>query len=802
MELATELAKTDPSPKVQAEVVQYLLFRRAERHASALLAAAHEETWALVAARGYADEVGDPATSKRFAQERDKMLAAAKTPAERLRLLLNETASEPDRDEKIAAAIANPDFPVKDQHGSTSLHFAQERAPSAVLQGLKKRIELGLELPFHAYDFLNQLDVIDNGPIAAAILDTSRDKYNDNKLSILAGPKTTLALTDKFLACAAALRADRNNKQLSDEYHRLLSRISATRPSAFVEAFIARANTSDLTAIHGLCHLASAHGDSNGRNTNITVDTEQKSALIGILHRWTEIAVTSLEAKRWDLNEVSNAIGRFGFRELVPELTRLLDEELARLAKAREGFLEAQRRGDIEATSNARMRYGNQYQRAFSLIGGEDVARAVVKYLEHPEFGFEAALVLKSVSDKQLKVPEPDFFRRWPWFDEVAAARAVRSAAHVAEPANNYADPIWAAIDQLASPERDKASQELAIKLSRIALAMPHRNQDALIARAMDLPQLLPLKRELLAAMAMDGQVLNARLVMQAIDDWIADAGTDPNKVWHKRQNTWEVEPWLELLPYTDKPDSVIEGLAKVKAFYQQGWERALTAVAVMPGPEGEVLIAKLARAHKDIATEFEWMNDILRRNTASAVLLYVDLFMEGVFGQESHGPDAWHIGRALAPYVGNFPELKTELKKRYETASGKGRAMLEYLFGEIGDEHDLVAMVQKYAVDRQRYDQRMDRAVYAVAVQEIPVSEGSNSYNIHPASVGPVRKMLFDMLSATNGEAALAKQCLSAIDHLRDEHGIAANDPRHPDVMSGKPWPEEAASPSASCTC
>jgi uncharacterized membrane protein YgcG len=797
MELATELAKADPSPKVQSEVVQYLLFRRADRHASALLAAAHEETWALVASRGYADEVSDPATAKRLAQERDKILAAAKTPSERLHLLLNESASEPGRDEKIAAAIADPDFPVRDQQGGSSLYLAQERASAAVLQGLKRRIEAGLELPVHADDFLDQLDVVDEGPTAAAILDTSRDKYGDNKLALLAGPKTAGALIDKYLACAAALRADPNNRQLSDEYHRLKSRVRTTRPSAFVEALIARANTDDLALIYGLCDLASAHGDTNDRNATILVDPECKSALIGILRRWTEVVVASPESKRCHLNEVSNAIGRFGFRELVPEMIWLLDEELARLAMARDGFLAAQRRGDIQATSDARMRYGNQYQHAFSLVGGDDVARAVVNYLEHPEFGFEAALVLKSISDKQLKVPEPEFFRRWPWFDEVAAARAARSAASVAGPANRYADPIWAAIDRLANPESDKPSQELAIKLSRIALAMPHRNQDALTARVIALPQPLTSKRELLAAAVMDGRVLDARLVMQAIDDWIADAGTDTNKAWHKRQNTWEIEPWLELLPYTDNPDSVIEGLAKVKAFYQHGraqrWERVLTAVAIVPGPKGETLLAKLAREHRDIATEFKWMKDILRRNTASAVLLYVDLFMENVFGNEANGPDPWHLSRELAQYVAKFPELKAELKKRYETASGKGRAMLENLFGEIGDDEDLVAMVRKYAADGQRYDQRMDRAVYAVAVQEMPVSEGSNSYNIHPASVGAVRKTLFGMLDAKSGETALAKECLSAIDHLRDEHGIAANDPRHPDVMSAKPWPKES---------
>jgi hypothetical protein len=37
--------------------------------------------------------------------------------------------------------------------------------------------------------------------------------------------------------------------------------------------------------------------------------------------------------------------------------------------------------------------------------------------------------------------------------------------------------------------------------------------------------------------------------------------------------------------------------------------------------------------AHTDIARDFEWMKAILRRDSPTAVLLYVDLFIEGVFG-------------------------------------------------------------------------------------------------------------------------------------------------------------------------
>ena len=53
--------------------------------------------------------------------------------------------------------------------------------------------------------------------------------------------------------------------------------------------------------------------------------------------------------------------------------------------------------------------------------------------------------------------------------------------------------------------------------------------------------------------------------------------------------------------------------------------------------------------------------------------------------------------------------------------------------------------MVKKYAANNQAYDGQMARAVEAVAVDKVPVAEGSNSYSIYPAPVGGLRKALFD---------------------------------------------------------
>jgi hypothetical protein len=120
---------------------------------------------------------------------------------------------------------------------------------------------------------------------------------------------------------------------------------------------------------------------------------------------------------------------------------------------------------------------------------------------------------------------------------------------------------------------------------------------------------------------------------------------------------------------------------------------------------------------------------------------------------------------------------------------------MLEHFFGEAGSEDDLIAMVKKYAANSQAYDGQMAQAVEAVAIDKVPVAEGLNTYSIYPAPVGDLRKALFDLLSSSPAEAALAKKCLETIDEFRDEHGIAANDARPPDVMSEHPWPLEAGS-------
>jgi hypothetical protein len=112
MDLATDLAIADPSPKIQAEVVQYLQFRRADRHVTRLLNNALDETWALVAKRGYAEEIRDPTIAARLSAVRNELIQKSSNPLEKLGLLLEQSPAYQGLDEAIAELIADQNFPV------------------------------------------------------------------------------------------------------------------------------------------------------------------------------------------------------------------------------------------------------------------------------------------------------------------------------------------------------------------------------------------------------------------------------------------------------------------------------------------------------------------------------------------------------------------------------------------------------------------------------------------------------------------------------------------------------------------
>ncbi|WP_306623897.1 MULTISPECIES: NACHT domain-containing protein [Agrobacterium] len=790
LDLATALAAEDPSPQVQADVLQHLDFRGADRHVAMLLGKANEEVWDLVARRSFVTQVRDPLLAAMLERARQRVLEATTSPVARLDHFVEHPDTSLTRDVEIANAIADPDFPVRDH--VRSFYEAQQIAPAAVLNGLRRRLEDGLDLPVGSDDLLVGAELVDGGPLVDAVM-SDDEVPNEGAIAHLVGSKTIGFLIEKYNDCLGALDATTESKQMRDLCNRLHSRLLRTDASAFISAVISHELARDsASSISMLSSLISLHGGGGSNRPLIPVSAAVQSQVISLLSDWTRKIIESPEATRGDLCNVANAIGRFGFPELLPQLQRLLDEDLARLKTAKAGYRSARQRGDIRAASDASMRYGNQYRVAFANLGTDEAARIVATYLEDLDFGFDASLVLKSINDSRQNRPLKGQFARWPWLEDIAEARKSR-AIRPAQPAEDkLAETIFDAIENLIAQEVDPDAHSLAIQLTRIALSMPHGNHDDLVARVASLPKEISTKCELLAAMALDGQVLDASLLLEGIAAWREKAGRD---AWQSRQNTWAIEPWLELLPFSERPELIIPALVDVRAFYgtyRHRFERVLFSVREVPGQKGDELLRELARSHPDIANGYDWMKTMFARGP-SGVTLFLDLFADGALEASVGDLSRWNIAREFSEVSKKFPVVKAEIRRRYMGAQGLERKVYEQIFAEIGESGDLMAIVRSYAELGKPFDDTLRRVVHSVALRHQPIDGSSTHFEIYPSSVAGVRAFLFGIASNLGVGSDLAKHCLVELDELRDEHGFADEDPRHPDIASDLPWPPEA---------
>jgi hypothetical protein len=409
---------------------------------------------------------------------------------------------------------------------------------------------VGLELPFHADEMLAGVAVVDDGPIALAAVAPDASRRIGNAAAMVVGPNSTGAIIDGAIALSEELAATPGiaAQAARDRFYELLHRISVTRPDAFTQAVIDRATTTSLTLIRMLADLIARHGDDEDRQEPLLPEGALARDLTAWVHRWVDRLLESGESTRYQFADIARAIGRLGRLELLEDLKRLLDEDLRRWRLSREARAARLRNGAMNM-SDAAHSYVLQYRQAFAAIGGEDVARLMADYLDNSDFGFDAACVLKAVWDRAQQTPKPSSFISWPDFSGVAALLGERRAETAVPPTSPYAETIFAAIRRLIQPGSDASAHLLAIKLAKIALSLPHGDKADDIRALLALPQQVRTKRELLGALVMAGEIISAEMVLDGIRAFFDAA--QQNR-WMLREGWWEVEGWLQLLPFSD----------------------------------------------------------------------------------------------------------------------------------------------------------------------------------------------------------------------------------------------------------
>jgi hypothetical protein len=298
-----------------------------------------------------------------------------------------------------------------------------------------------------------------------------------------------------------------------------------------------------------------------------------------------------------------------------------------------------------------------------------------------------------------------------------------------------------------------------------MGLGMPHGSKRAEIDSLLALPVPFAAKQRPLIASAMAGEVLRSDILVAGFDELLEAGKTQP---WRLAENNGELMNWGELFAFSDHPEAVLGVLDRLPAQYgyPSSLDRLLSALAKSPHEGALDLLQALARRDPRLVCDGELGN--------------------------AGGVDSFHLSRQLAHLAEEFPSFKEEMLQRYQRLnSGRAKSILESALVELADPSVIRALVRGYLADRRPYDGALSQALRNAALGRRPVEGWSaNAYEEFSISLAELRLELFALAVSNDAQSRLAESCLVEVEELRDEHGRVDDEPRHPDIFSGQPWP------------
>ena len=792
IELATRLAKNDASAKVQEQVIASLLFRRAGRFVKDILKSASDEVWRSVARRWLPNEFADPQVSARIAKEAGELLVAETDPRRILHALFSLDRRKSETGPKIRELIENMDFSENTRDKAWLVQRAYERYPNDVVDAIVSQLESGRPVPSRTDELLRRTNrVIDEGPLVERVLQSSGEGM-ETAVSVV-GSKTIGQLIDQMIGIRAIMKASnrRSDKGLIDEYNRLCRWISNSKAEAFIYAVLERAKTKNPDGIVLLADLISRHG-GGVEGEPLRLDAAAHGRTTDAVRRWAEALLASPEATRAQFAEIAQAAERLGSPSLVPVLEALLSEDLARLKRAQEEFVKARKNGH-RIDNDAHMRWDLQYRRAFAAIGDDHTVRIMKRYLPHPDFGCDAAHVLKATWRKSQPKDESWFLRPSPDFSVVPNEYIKRQSGTNGETLA-FVNDILAVVDDLIKPgAATEADYSHALKLATVAFSLLYVDKDNTIVSLLQLP-LPPIdKRDLLTVLVLSGETIPSELVLQGIDELLRETQTNP---WMLReQGGWRLNSWLRLLPFTDNLGSILNVLDRLEARHLGPWKlhELLSALSYAPSVEAEDVLSELAKRDEQYPNEGDWLAALIKRNTLTAARILLD------FVCNASSPSRWgsyareDLGRGLSALMTSDEQLREEVYERFlSVAQGPAKLVLEHAIAHAADAEAILLLTREGAANNRQFGATsLYSALRHRLVGATPI-ESSRWEELHSLPARGLRRKLFDLV--VNGSAAesrLAAGCLSVIDEIRDNYGHVDAEPRHPNIRMGVPWPQ-----------
>lgn len=742
--------------------------------------AAPDPVWKALGKNGYPHHLTDPQLDARLAAERAAARAEETEPVRLLGRIVEEKPA--DAEARITALLRTADIEFKDMNIEHAIAHAYSEFPGAIAAALMARMAVNLPLPYRAGDYLKEASLVDSGPVAEAVLDPSTPERCLNAAAAVIGPVTVSALFDQLFAVDDQVSAmGRYDQQFSNAHSRLMGAIAATRQDVFVEVLAGRAQTDDPRHIGLMADLLARHG-RNGGDSKPPIGAAHRAPLRAIIDGWIATLRRAPDPVRHTSLQVARAAGRLADASLAEPLRLLLERDLADQAAARAAHRASPRGPSTLDTTG----YSLMYARAFAAMHDAPAVEVLTRDLSDLRWGVDAAGALHEIWSVDHPPKEKQIFGGWTDFSEHLSRRAERSAGTPST--SEFGEAIFAVVRTLGDAAKSDAEQQHALALAVTGLALPHgtkrREIDALLA----LPQPVTHKHGLLVAAARAGEVIPATLLMDGLRNLLEAAQT---QTWRLDENRGELMGWIDLFPFSDDPAKVHEALTLLPEQRRQphALHRLLETLPQSPPALALATLERLAADTPAFLQGFEWMNALIKLDTEAAALVVLDRLCGGAIPVR----DGFRLSGALTGWARRYPTARSAMIARYRTLpAGNIRRVLEMAMDDLTDEEVFMALFDGH-VDAPHPLHGVARAIRNLAIGRKPLDKWAGAFEEIGLPLTELRSRLFAMLPANDARARLAKQCLIAIEEHRDDHGRVSNEPRHPDIATGRAWPPEA---------
>lgn len=775
IDAALALGLSEPDLKIRLRICEGFSYRGATRQLETLLQASGDEAMQQFAERYDLDSIRDPVMLADLTARHEALIFTGGTPVQRLARALR---SLPDTEAALAALreLRDPAYSFKDQ-GSHLMYSAWSRFPAEVAAALQTRVEAGLELPFRPFEYLEAAQPTDSSSIAALALDSEGEERR-SPAAYLAGPITVRELVGRYLHANRKYRADPQRSPDSHKETRMLEdRLESTRASVLfkvLEDYGVGLAADDISA---LSSVVSGHGAGADRE-ELKLDATERIAAVRLMEGWGR-QLLAMSASRHDLAQLTWAMRRLPHPSQASLLADMIEVDLTIVGEARARY-DANNR-DHTALDEFRTNHTLEYRVVLTMLGTREAEAILRAHLLDPVFWYEAAVGLQVIWQErnETKLDEKKG-HQWPDFERAYANRA-RNRGDTCE----IAEALIEAAEIMLKDQDVKSIGRAAHYLGRAAL-LPHGDRMPLFLQVLASNINGRIRKSLLQLMAVGGLVPPADELLRGLNEALGEI----KGRWLHDNDLYQVFDWIELLPLSDRPLALLDGLDALTAAVDFGRWRIRDLLASLHHLDEKLRIT-LIRSLLDRDPDLTEQYDLFLALKAPGVTT-LDLILDIASGKYGQRP----IGRVTrydfpeTLFRTLTPEARAEVPARFALATN---AAVKSLLGQIllaGADHGVFLDLVQDSVGRKIIGQFGWGMRSTILYLQEPSDAVASSYTLIPRDITELRGGLFRLTLSRDAEIArFAAETLERIDAEREEQG-GVESPRHPAIDTLRPWP------------